>query len=386
MTDNVNVLDPSGIIGKSVKIVELASRQDLNGNLGKVVGYNAGRERYTVQLDETSPMASAAAAAAARAGQSAPQGQLVNLKAQNLIVASVTDRMAAKFNTTKTLLWTVYTDPAIREQVRRLYTSFKSSLPAGVKPEYVGLGILLMTALIVRFVGFSKFIMMFSLCSMIPIVCMPDIVNGADAKTCFKNFPRRWRETLVQATGFSNISEKVATIVLGILLLVSFKILFTSSSPAVPLDNASMNTGFMGTENPSGVDSETHRLWEKFMTAEDVYKLGFDDAQAVKNYGASLPMNAASVKLTIPSDLSEGVSSSNEWQFENHQPAEKKSRFGFMTIFAILSLVRTLKELAFTPDNRPDFQLFVTNLRMLEPWKQGMLGFCVYQIFSSVFF
>eukprot|EP00560_Eucampia_antarctica_P005696 CAMPEP_0197835236 /NCGR_PEP_ID=MMETSP1437-20131217/25188_1 /TAXON_ID=49252 ORGANISM="Eucampia antarctica, Strain CCMP1452" /NCGR_SAMPLE_ID=MMETSP1437 /ASSEMBLY_ACC=CAM_ASM_001096 /LENGTH=367 /DNA_ID=CAMNT_0043440511 /DNA_START=70 /DNA_END=1170 /DNA_ORIENTATION=+ len=367
MADNTDASDPANLIGKAVKIINLASRQELNGHLGKVMGFKVDRERYTVQLSAISP---AAAAAASRAGQSAPQAQTFDLKAHNLVAATLPDRVMEKFETTKTLFRTIYGDPAIREQVRRLYTSIKTRLPPGIKPEHVGIGALVLSIILVRFIGFSKFIMLFCLLSMVPLVCMPDIAAGTDAKTCLKKFPTRWREILVQATGYTRISEKAAIIGFGILLLLSLKILFTQAAP-IPV--SSVNTESLGPDNTWGTNDHTRQFWKEFETAEDMYKLGFADAEASKEYGASLPVDAASIKLALSSGGEEKISSageyeSNDWQYQSPQSTKKQNKFGFTTIIAIVSLMRTLKELAFTPDNRPNFQLFLTNLKMLESW------------------
>ena len=362
--------DPNHLIGKTVKIVDLASRQDLNGHLGQVHSYKADRQRYTVQLASISP---AALAAAARAGQSAPQAQTFDFKAQNLVAATFVDKMNSKLLTMKSLFHTLIADPVIREQVQRAYIKFQSQLPPGVKPEYVGVALLILTFLLIRMMGMSKFFMLFSLIAMMLVVSMPDIAAGADAKTCLKNFPVRWRETLVQSTGFSNISEKVALISLGVVILVSCKILLTPTStgrePALTSSSSSSSSWKASPE-----------LWKGFESAQDIYQLGFEDAKSGKDFGASLPGDADTVKLSF------GTSTLDDWDSYEPTPPPQKSRFGVGTLFSLVSLMRMVKELAFTPDNRPDLQLFISNLKRMEPWRLGLMGFCLYQIISSLLF
>lgn len=376
--------DPAKLIGKTVKIVDLASRQDLNGHLGKVQSYKADRQRYTVQLASISP---AALAAAARAGQSAPQAQTFDFKAQNLVAATFVDQMNSKLQTMKSLFQSLIADPVIREQVRRAYTTFQEKLPPGVKPEYAGVAVLILTFLFIRMIGVTKFFMLFSLVGMILLVSMPDIAAGADAKTCLRNFPSRWRETLVQSTGFSNISEKVALIGLGIVILFSCKILLTPTTPGGTTSGA--RKPLTSSVDSSSSWKPTPELWKGFETAEDIYQLGFEDATAGKDFGTSLPGDADTVKLSFGTSSSTDPSSTtHDWDAYDSTPPPPppKSRFGVGTIFSIVSLMRMVKELAFTPDNRPDLQLFIANLKRMEPWRLGLMGFCLYQIISSLLF
>lgn len=380
--------DPEKLIGKTIKIVNLATRQDLNGHFGKVQTYKADSQRYTVQLASISP---AALAAAARAGQSAPQAQTFDFKAQNLVAATFVDQMNSKLQTMKSLFQSLIADPVIREQVRKAYITFQAKLPPGVKPEYAGAAVLILTFLLIRMIGVTKFFMMFSLIGMVLLVSMPDIAAGADAKTCLRNFPSRWRETLVQSTGFTNISEKVALIGLGFVILFSVKILLTPTASGGSTS---------GGRKPltSSVDSSTSwkptpELWKGFETAEDIYQLGFEDATAGKDFGASLPGDADTVKLsfgTSSSPVSTDPSSTTYDDWDSYEstppPPPQKSRFGVGTIFSIVSLMRMVKELAFTPDNRPDLQLFIVNLKRMEPWRLGLVGLCLYQIISSLLF
>jgi len=233
--------------------------------------------------------------------------------------------------------------------------------------------------LCVKLFGFMKTFMALSFLSLILAVSSPDWTagNASDiqtlARTVVNNFPMRFRSALVQSTGFHSLSERMALGIFVALLLFTAKVLIT---PVVP-------THMSKKSNAPTAPKQQRRETSTYSgrNLQEIYRLGFEDGSAGKPFGASLPTDEA---VATPPEFEEDL----EWSYNPPPPPPHPRRKNFMgmgNIMSILYLFRTLKDLAITQDGQISFPLLIANLKIIEPWKLGMLGFCLYKVFSSFF-
>mmetsp|Transcript_2514 Transcript_2514/g.4449 ORF Transcript_2514/g.4449 Transcript_2514/m.4449 type:complete len:424 (-) Transcript_2514:265-1536(-) len=406
-----NPSDPSAYVTSPpstlVKVTNTA-RADVNGSVGVVLSYSRERGRYNVSLLPGQSSASTAAgnAAAARAAGGAGQsvGPVLSLKPENLIKATAMDKAKAQALAAVQQLKAMAADPRVREEMRRAYTSVQARLPRGVKPEHAGAAVAVLWWLSVWMFGFSKTIMVTSMAGLILSVCLQDILAGLDSRTIARNFPNRWKEAVVQATGFSRITEKQALAGFVIVMLVSAKVVMTPTPTrapkAPPAAAASVPTATGdGASLPPDLPGEHGRgLNVPKFDVEAIYKMGFDDAKAGKEFGTSMPDPAefaasissasAATRTASASAAAQGVDyDPREWDLNPPPRPEdgKKSKFGFGTIMSAFTILRFGKEIAINPDGQFDQQMAMANLNMMPKWKLGILALCLYQV-VSVFF
>jgi len=342
--------DPASFLQKQVKIHSVTAKPELNNKIGVAQSFLPDRNRYLVSLPphiSPSPIA---------------------LKADNLAVPTFPEKARGKLDELWGMVMTVYHDDSVREVLRRGVTTVESRLPPNVKIQHVAFGILILLLGTIYCIGFSKTIMLISLLLMGCVVALPDIVAKRDIKSTIKNFPFRWKEAIEQNIGYRP-SQKVATGILFAILVLSSKVLLT---PRTPLAKAGMNTNV----NESGVSRNTGASF----TMEDIYKLGFDDAQNEKKIGESLPADHASMTFR---------SSSYNFDYDDIDydsyippPAPKKSKFGIGTIMALLAIGRTVKDLGFV-GGRFELNVFVANVKTLPPMKLLFLGFMCYRLIAG---
>jgi len=395
-----NPTDPSGFLtsppSTMVKIINTA-RADMNGTVGIVLSYDTNRGRYNVSVlpGQTSALSSAGNAAAARAagsGGGGGQPPVLSLKPENLIKASAIDRAKAHALVAADRIKRIAADPQVREQMRRAYSSVQSRLPRGVKPEHAGMALFVLWWVSVWYIGFSKTVMITSLSGLILSVCLQDFMAGCDARTVARNFPRRWREAIVQSTGFARITERQALAAFVVMMVLGAKIVVT---PAPVRSPKTMAAATAATGNGAVVLEETPSPGQRprgldSINVEELYKMGFNDAREGKDYGASLPDLK---EVTITSGhraLSnvEGVSSEydpREWDLNPPPKPQQKSKFGFGTVMAAMTLFRFGKEIAINPDGQFDQQMAMANLNMMPKWKIGLVAFCLYQVVNAIF-
>ena len=376
--------DPSSLISKTVVLQQIQIRPELNGKLGTVESYLPDKERYLVHL--TPPFTSQLAPPSTNATAT------MALKPDNLKEASFVDKGKANLKSGVELIQVLYKDERVWDEARRVYTTVEQFLPAelrarGITLKHVGGGIGFLFLVLIYFIGFSKFILLTSVLSLLVLTALPDLMemnnggatggDGAALKRIISNFPWRWRMTIQQNTGYS-LTPRVANGILVVLLLVCGKLLTTPlSKPTVVPKNSS----YLSSDYASTSRSVTEK-----MALEDIYKLGFEDAQSSKEYGTSLPSDIDDFKVTsaIPS---RPASSSYDGDFDYYSapppPPPKQSKFGFGTLMAIFGLLRAVHELGFV-GGRLEPQLLVTNLRSLPPMRLGLLGLCLYRIVSAL--
>lgn len=375
--------DPGKLLSKTVK-VQGTSREELNGTLGTVVSYMPQQDRYIIQLQPPPPPTDGSGP------RSQPPRRTVSLKQTNLAPASYTERTRFTVEEMKRAATTLYHDPQTRASLHRAYDHAQRRLPDRVKPEHAAGLLLLLLFVVVRTFGFHRTFFLFSILGLLGSVALPDVYSGAGAKATALNFPRRWRDTLVEASGFGWITQRMATGALVALLLLSGKVLVGSSgggsgggkrTNVPPVAPASPGYASPSTDDDGGAVGK----W----TVEDVYKLGFDDAARAEEYGRSLPADhnalgyfasrsgVGTTPLSIPSD--DVYLSMDDYDTPS---AQKKGGFGIGTAVSLFAIGRTVKELGFV-GGRFDPALLVANVKSMETWKLGFMGLAVYRVVST---
>ena len=352
------ITDPAQLLQKYVKIKGLASKPELNAQVGFVDSYLADRERYMITLP--------------RHVSAAP----VALKSNNLEIASFVDRSKAKAEEVMFMGRTVMQDERVKETIRRTYTSIDQRLPGPMKPQHLLVGILLAFMLTIRLIGFTKFIFISSVLLIILAVSLPDLISGErNIKTLATKFPMRWKEAIEQNTGFKP-SKRVANGILVFFLLFAGKVIFVPK-PSV-LEKIDYGSTYQKDDSPELSDVPS-------FTMEEVYKLGYEDASDQKPYGESLP---SSHKDTVFSSHSTpprlGVYDDFEY-IPTHPPPPpppKKNKFGFGTAMAAFSVFRTVKEMGFV-NGKFEPSVFIANVRNMPPLKMAFSGFMLYKVLSA---
>lgn len=368
-TSAADTNDPAGLISKTVKVHSVASKPELNGQLGTVISYLHQQGRYYVQLGQQSNPV----------GPQAPR--IISLKDSNLAPANYLERTQHTITEMKHAATTLYHDPQTRAKVRQVYDEAQRRLPPGVKLEYAAGGIVLSLFAIVYMVGFSRSVFIGSIIGIVGAVALPDIVAGSGPKAVARNFPSRWRQMLVESTGFGWITERMA---MGLLL---FLLLFSARGLMV---GGSSKPTHSGTSSPynaplsEGLSSESAVKW----SMEDVYKLGFDDASQGNDYKQSLPVDHGSIGYFVSKSRNAAAIDEEDMDWTDYEPnspppPEKKGGFGFGTVMSLFAIGRVVKDMGFSPDGNFDHNLLIANVRMMEPWKMGFLGLAIYRIISS---
>lgn len=318
----------------------------------------------------------AAAAAATRAAGDSTVGAL-SFKPENLVRATLVEKIKAQG------MMALQEAKRFRqsEQFKRLYTSLDQRLPPNVKPEHAFIGLLIAWFIAARLIGFSKAVLLTSLIMLLGMIVAPDLAAGVtDPKALALRIPRRFREMIVQSTGYTSITEKQAALLFCVFMLFTLKLLLTSSkgggsAAAIAADRSAAAVQPEVTGMPPVPPVEPHSPSPFDM--ETIYKLGFDDAKAGLEFGSSMPKAAAPRGTAPPDDI--------DWPYDpTPPPAEtQSSKFGFTWAMAAFGLFRGVKEMAVTPDGRFDSQFLVTNIKMQPPLKLALLAFCSYRVFSA---
>ena len=390
MTTNAANSDPASLLNCTVKIQNLQSKPELNDQIGSVQSYNPQRNRYNIQLYNASPI-----------------NPPIALKADNLIQATMVEKVKGQFQSMKTMILFMKENPQVKEQLRQVYKDVHDKLPNGVKPEYALGGSLLLFMGVIYFVGFMKTIMFFSMLGIVGVVALPDItyilnrggsINATEMKSIATNFPFRWRTMIQEQTGYS-LNPKVANGILVGLLLLSTKVLIT------PLGGRSSG-GEKGTKlTQTEIDmmnqqqhQQQHRRQSQgpSFTVEEIYKMGYDDATKSLDFGTSLPENYESFHFTTSSSNSgEQEEETFEYDYKPTTPplpnyhtnggnsnTNRGSKIGFGTLMSMFALFRSVKELGFR-DGRFDLPLFMANVQNMPPLKMAFMGFMLYRVISA---
>jgi len=336
--------DPAGLLTPPSQLVKVmnTSQQEINNSFATVNDYNSERGRYLVSTVVTN--------------------KLLSLKPENLQKASFMEKMTVQSKLAWKLANEQFNNPEVRAQMKRFYDELRYKL--GFKPEYLMFGLLALFLMSLKLFGISKTFLVSSLGVLILVVTAPDLYSGSDFKTIATKFPGRWRDSIVQSTGFTGISEKMALGVFIVLILFSVKILVT------PFATQSIKT-------PVSSSIKYNTNVSKSFSFEEMYKLGFDDGLAGEPFGSSLPKSEDNDNLD-----------DYDWDLEEPTPINTPSsrKMGFSTILSFFALLRVGKQLAVGPDGQVSLDRLIANLKVMEPWKLGILGVSLYTLFRSFLF
>jgi len=376
-----NTSDPANLLTKTVKTQNIASKPELNGQLGTVLSYIPHQDRYIIQLQPT------------QVGPQHTRPRTISLKHTNLTPANYLDRALSAVSTAKLTASSIYHDPQTRLHLRDAYDVAHRGLtqrgiPPRVRPEHAAGLLLLLLFGAVRVLGFATVVFIGSAVGILGTVALPDVMAGSGVRVIARNFPGRWREMVVEGTGFGWITERMAMAVLVLFLFLSGRGLVASGAkdysraPVAPAGGLGI-----GAQGDGGSPSEGMARW----TLEEVYKMGFDDSTQEKDYTSSLPVDHASMGYFVPQSQSATSSLSsidegfdlNNYQPSSPPPAQKKGGFGISTAVTLFAIGRTVKDLGFTPEGRFEFPLLVSNVKAMEKWKLGFMGLAIYRLVSA---
>lgn len=346
------VTDPAKLLQKYVKIKGLASKPELNSQVGFVDSYLADRSRYMITLP--------------RHVSAAP----IALKSDNLELASIIDRSKAKVEEIMFMGRAVMQDERFKETIRRTYTSIDQRLPGPMKPQHLLAGILLAFMLMVRMIGFTKFIFVSSVMMVILAVALPDLMSGErNIKTLATNFPMRWKEAIEQNTGLKP-SKRVANGILVLFLLFAGKVIFVPKPAST--ETFDYSSIYQKEDSPELSDVPS-------FTMEEIYKLGYQDATNQKPFGESLP--SPHKDMIFSSKSTPRLEVYDDFNYIPSSPP-KKNKFGFGTAMAAISVFRTVKELGFV-NGKFEPSVFIANARNMPPLKMAFSGFMLYKLLSA---
>jgi len=373
-----------------LKLQNISARPELNGQFGQAVSFSAGR--YVVAVLD----ASTAAAAAGDANNNAAQPTFLKLKPENLAEAGSIDQLKFGAGMLVQSAKAYVASPSVQRWGQRIVDRLPPSLQSKMTPDTALLAaaiaaqsvLFLILYFLGRLFGSTKVFMLLSLVALLLAVSSPDWMEGYKAKKPIKlivrsaamNFPFRWKDNLVNMTGYAKISDKMALASLVLILLFSGKVLLTPS-PSRPPQMPNIPAGDNLQRNSRPPAPPQYDL-------EYVYKLGFDDANSGKDFGTSLPediikYNAAQESLPAGDQYGD-ASSSYDWS--PPPPPRSKSNFGIGTLMSIFTLYRFGKDLVTSPDGALllDPQYIMVQLKSIETWRLGIMGMSLYRVVTSL--
>ena len=338
--------DPSGFVTNppsTIVKIQGTTRDDINGKLGIVVQFQNDRGRYLVHMTSNQTV--------------------VSMKPDNLAKASYLEQATAQYEQ-------LCRDP----QVQRILNQMQRGLPPGVTLKHAGMAMGALFLLLVYLLGFSRTMMLVSFTMLFVMMIGPDLVAGADRQTIIRNAPMRFK-TMVrdQFPGGSYIADKPYALAgLAIFMVVFF---IKSMMPVGTRAAAAAGSAAM-----SDMPQPSRNLAQK--TAEEYYKLGFDDATAQKEYGTSLPdLTKSTPNYDMLDDLPD---------YPMPPPTKNAGLLGkFGSISNVMSMMflgKTVIGLGSDPASGGgwSFELFKNNLMTLEPWRLGLMGMSLFGVVSSL--
>jgi hypothetical protein len=382
-------VDPSHFLATSnggkpplLKLQNISARPELNGQLGQAVSYSAGRYLVSVLTAEI--------AATMAGGNNAVEPSYLKLKPENLIEATNFEQLkfgaAVAFHHGELYMQS----PACQDFGSYIMSLLPPPLQAKLNPERAVLGaaivvllnIMLVFKLLSGWIGFTKILVFISLLALVSAITSPDWMEGVKAgkplkliaKSAAFNSPTRFKQLLIEMTGYRNISDKMAMGLLLAILLWSGKIILTPSARPSPLQPPIHN---------GGIQERVPRIPQQY-DLESIYKMGWDDAQAGKDFGTSLPKDILKADQAIHKPS--GYEESFDWAYDPPPPPEKKSSsFGMSTMLSIFTLYRFGKDIVVTPDGQLmlDPAYIMMRLRNIEPWRLGLMGMSLYRVVNA---
>jgi len=371
-----------------------------------------------------------------------PQAPL-SLRASNVRPATPKDRTMATIEyakyTSVDLLRTIQSDPSIHIIQRRIESSFPpafvSAIPNGMSPMTVlGMLVLILSYLLYRFVfdsNLSKVLLLFSMIMILTMVCLPDLASSnIPLVNVMKNIPNRWREFISRVIYHRGDEYGAAAVgggggkMVGMITSNATLFVFVVLVGGLLIMKTPTSAPTSSFEPPRAPYTGEHRQEQQRQNwvMEDIYKLGYNDGTNGDEYGKSLPDTSSIMSSVVDSkSTAEGLykddgdepmyGSNNDHKYDNagydnhHNsyvppPPPQKSKFGISSIMSLFALGNTVKELGFIPSGgtaeggsgfggfmggrKFDGPTLIRNLKMLPPWRKGMIGMCLYRIVTSV--
>lgn len=307
----------------------------------------------------------------------------IRMKPENLTTASYIEQAQAQFQQ-------LTKDPRVRQQLQQ----WQQRLPPGVQWTHVAGGSAILFIGLIYFLGFSRTMMLVSFTLLLLMMIGPDLASGVPSSQIIKNLPMRFRSIVQeQMPGGRTIANNNYMLVgLAILILLFFgKALLTNPNrKAASSGSSAMN--FINDAIPSRTSSSSSRTLLNVKTMEDFYKLGFEDAQAEKEYGTSLEVEKTRIlkqqqqQQTTEDDLYSSTSTDYLPPPPSQQQSLTSKVLSISNTMSMMYIGRTLMDLGRNADGSWSFELMKQNIVTLEPWKLGLMGFSIYRIISAIFF
>ena len=372
---NTMSVDPGHYLASSndgkpqlLKLKGIESKPELNGRFGQAVSFAGGR--YVVAVIDSSH-------------SQQDQPQFLKLKPDNLEEATQFDQLKFGARMMAESAKEFARGPKIDEYGNRVISALPLSLGSKLTPKTAlfacaaisQLVLLMVLKLVGRVVGVWKVFVFVSMVAFVLSIASPDIVDGMRAnkpysliaKSAARNLGMRWKEQVAQMTGF-RISDRMALGLLVALLLFCGKVLLTTTRSTPPRP-----------PRPSTPPIPQYDL-------EYIYKLGFEDATASREFGASLPDNVAvEADLTQPIDQYEYEKPNYEMPYDP-QPKARGSSFGVGSMLSMFTIYRFGKDLITSPDGQivTDPAYIMARLRQMESWRLGLLAMSAYRVVKSL--
>lgn len=268
--------------------------------------------------------------------------QQVSLKADNLAVAGMIDQGRAYYEM-------IRYSPDIQRQWQSMVSNIQRN--TGMSIKSLGISVAVVIVVLLYVLGITKTMLVLSMVLLLSMIFAPDILSpNATMTTIVQNAPMRWKAFLrenIPSVGNviadNNLYLSAFTVLSAVLLL--FPLFTTSASKAVPITSSS--------------DDASH-----------YYKLGYDDAKANLDFGASLDGATISQPRTLVDD--------EEWL-----PPVSKSPFTISNAMAVFAIVRTVYPLGNNGGGAWNWRLAMTNLQTLPKWQMGLLALSVYRLVAA---
>jgi hypothetical protein len=369
--------DPNGWIKDppaTFVTVHGTSRESMNGCRGLVLNYDASKARYLLLLVVSQ--------------------QQVSLKSDNLKVAGFVEHGRG-------YLELLQHSPEVQRQVQRVVSVLRQRTNNIVAPKYLLLGLGLITLLSCYFWGVTPTMLLLSLLILVLMVVWEDVVNpNMNWTSIVRNAPLRWQrfirdniplyghriaDNTMYLYAFTGL---VAVLTIYPLLVASFS--SSSSTRSGRGGNSSSKSG-SAPEQQRGLGGAVSSV-----PPEVLYKLGYDDATANLDFGASL---AEFIATTTTAAAATTVDYSGRSLLDRHKdevedeewlpPTTTSSSqlFSVSTALAVFAIVRTVYPLGHDVNNnggRWNYRLALTNFQTLPTWRLALLGFALYRIVAAV--
>jgi hypothetical protein len=340
------VTNPPSVL---VKVRDITAKPHLNGELGVVVGYLPDRTRYVVVTCR--------------------QQEQLSLKPENLHKANFLEQAKGQYQL-------LTNDPRVRRQLQQVYHRVQTKLPAPLQPEHVAVVLLLLILASGYFLGVSKTLMIVSLLLGLATLAGPEIAAGKSWEQIGRDLPRRatstLRDTIRQSVPY--VGPKLADTpyvvpaLLGILLAGTVKVLLLPAQPRVPLETAA---------TALRTEPGAPRRGGALPDAEELYKLGFDDATSNLAFGTSLsPPSVVPDDFLVNDDYSDMPSLTTN---------TRVSPWNWSTLMSVFYLGRTMYALGWDPvQGAWSWGRAKANLVTQPTYQSAFLALSVYRVVSAI--